>query len=46
VRLLEKLQQMSGVGGGAPVWLMSHPRTPDRIAAIRALEHGWRPADR
>jgi hypothetical protein len=46
VRLLEKLQHMAGVGGGAPVWLTRHPRTGDRIAAIRALEHGWRPADR
>ena len=43
-RLLEKLQHMSGVGGGRPVWLMSHPRTADRIAAIRALDDRWRGA--
>jgi putative metalloprotease len=46
VRLLEKLQRMSGMGGGAPVWLMSHPRTPDRLAAIKALDDGWRSAGR
>jgi putative metalloprotease len=46
VHLLEKLQRMSGMGGGAPVWLMSHPRTPDRIAAIEALDDGWRSASR
>ncbi len=44
VRLLEKLQRMSGVGGGQPVWLMSHPRTPDRISAIQALDDRWRGA--
>lgn len=42
VRLLEKLQQMAGMGGSAPVWLMSHPKTPDRIAAIRAVDEGRR----
>jgi putative metalloprotease len=46
VRMLEKLQNMAGMGGGAPVWLMSHPKTPDRIAAIRALDDGWRSAGR
>ena len=46
VRLLEKLQHMAGMGGGPPVWLMSHPHTPDRIAAIRALDAGWRAGGR
>jgi putative metalloprotease len=46
VRMLEKLQNMAGMGGGAPVWLMSHPKTPDRIAAIRALDDGWLSAGR
>ena len=45
-RLLEKLQRMSGFGGGRPVWLASHPGTSDRIAAIRALDAGWRGAGR
>jgi putative metalloprotease len=41
VRLLDKLQRMAGLGGGPPVWLMSHPKTADRIAAIRALDARW-----
>jgi putative metalloprotease len=28
-------------GRGTPAWLMSHPKTPDRIAAIEALEARW-----
>jgi putative metalloprotease len=46
VALLAKLQTMAGIGGGAPAWLASHPPTRDRIAAIRALEAGWRAAGR
>jgi len=26
---------------GAPAWLLSHPRTADRIAAIEANEKKW-----
>lgn len=39
--LLAKLDRVAGVGGGAPVWLMSHPPSADRIAAIRALDARW-----
>ena len=28
-------------GGGQLAWLMSHPKTDERIAAIRALEAKW-----
>jgi putative metalloprotease len=28
-------------GGGMPAWLMTHPGTPDRIAAIETLERRW-----
>ncbi|MEO0916945.1 MAG: M48 family metallopeptidase [Pseudomonadota bacterium] len=38
-RKLEKLTGMRGVG--MPVWLMSHPKTEERIAAIEALEERW-----
>jgi putative metalloprotease len=38
-RKLEKLTGMNGVG--MPVWLMSHPKTEDRIAAIEKLEARW-----
>ena len=40
--LFEKLEKLSGLGGrGGPAWLMSHPKTQDRIAAIEALEARW-----
>lgn len=38
ISLLQKLEQMAGSYGKPPAWLMSHPQTPDRIRAIRALE--------
>lgn len=31
-------------GAGTPAWLLSHPRTADRIAAIEANEARWRQA--
>ncbi len=40
--LFRKLPGLTGVGGGMPVWLMSHPKTEDRIAAIEQLEARWR----
>ncbi|QBX99719.1 M48 family metallopeptidase [Rhodophyticola sp. CCM32] len=47
--LFSKLERLTGMGGrGMPAWLMSHPKTSDRIAAIEALENRWRqelPAD-
>ena len=40
--LLAKLEGLTGMAGrGAPAWLMSHPKTPDRIAAIETLEARW-----
>jgi putative metalloprotease len=40
--LLDKLSSLtSGGGGTAPAWLMSHPPTPERIAAIERLEARW-----
>lgn len=39
--LFRKLETLTGAGGGTPVWLMSHPKTPDRIAAIEKLESRW-----
>jgi len=41
VSLLAKLERMTG-RAGTPVWLLSHPRTADRIAALRRLEARWR----
>ena len=40
--LFAKLEGLTGMGGrGMPAWLMSHPKTQDRIAAIEALEARW-----
>jgi len=40
--LFAKLGALTGHGGaGAPAWLMSHPKTEDRIAAIEANERRW-----
>ncbi|MFN3208545.1 MAG: M48 family metallopeptidase [Roseovarius sp.] len=40
--LFEKLEALTQSGSGAaPAWLMSHPRTSDRIAAIEKLETRW-----
>lgn len=40
ITLFEKLDAMTPKGQPF-AWLMSHPKTPDRIAAIRALEDRW-----
>jgi putative metalloprotease len=40
--LFAKLEGLTGMGGaGMPAWLMSHPKTRERIAAIEALEVRW-----
>ena len=40
--LFEKLSRLTGLGGhGAPAWLMSHPKSEERIAAIERLEARW-----
>ncbi len=41
ISLFEKLPALTGVGGGTPAWLLSHPKTDARIAAIRANEERW-----
>ena len=40
--LFRKLESLTGMRGmGMPVWLMSHPKTDERIAAIEKLEARW-----
>ena len=40
--LFLKLEKLTGMrGAGMPVWLMSHPKTAERIAAIEKLEARW-----
>lgn len=40
--LFTKLEGLTGMRGcGSPAWLMSHPKTADRITAIEKLETRW-----
>jgi metalloprotease len=42
--LFRKLEALMGFGGGistAPAWMLSHPKTADRIKAIEANERRW-----
>ena len=40
--LFKKLESLTGANGAAtPAWLMSHPKTAERIAAIEANEDRW-----
>ncbi len=39
--LFAKLGRLTGGGGSAPAWLLSHPATADRITAIEANEAKW-----
>ena len=40
--LFHKLEKLTGNRGGAiPAWLLSHPKTDERIAAIEANERKW-----
>lgn len=40
--LFEKLEAITGArSGAAPAWLMSHPKTSERIEAIEKLEAKW-----
>lgn len=41
--LFQKLEKLTGAAGRAapPAWMLSHPKTPQRIAAIEANEQKW-----
>jgi len=39
--LFTKLESLTGGGGSMPAWMMSHPKTDKRIAAIDANEAKW-----
>ena len=42
ISLFEKLDALTQTGGGRPpAWLMSHPKTEDRVAALRQLQDRW-----
>jgi putative metalloprotease len=40
--LFRKLEKLVGMGGGAPAWLLSHPKTEERIRAIEENEIRWK----
>ncbi len=40
--LFRKLDKLVGMGGGTPAWLMSHPKSEERIRAIEENEARWR----
>ena len=43
--LFRKLDELTQSRAGmAPAWLMSHPKTEERIAALEKLENQWAPA--
>ncbi len=43
--LFRKLETLTGMQTGAvPAWIMSHPKTAERIEAIEKLEAGWSPS--
>ncbi|PKP83830.1 MAG: peptidase M48 [Alphaproteobacteria bacterium HGW-Alphaproteobacteria-2] len=39
--LFAKLEGLTGMGGAMPAWLMSHPKSAERIKAIEARERQW-----
>lgn len=40
--LFAKLERLTGAAGaGTPTWLLSHPKTAERVAAIEANERKW-----
>lgn len=42
ISLFRKLDALTGAQNGtAPAWLLSHPKSADRIAALRALDRKW-----
>ena len=41
ISLFENLDKLTGSRGATPAWMMSHPKTEDRIAAIRKNQLAW-----
>ena len=39
--LFRKLEKLTGARGGSPAWLLSHPKTEERIKAIEANVAKW-----
>lgn len=43
ISLLQKIAGLTGARGEPPLWLLSHPKTADRVAAISKLAERWNP---
>ena len=41
ISMFEKLGKLSGESGQPLAWMMSHPKTTDRITAIKKLQNKW-----
>jgi putative metalloprotease len=42
ISLFQKLERLTASAGGtAPAWLLSHPKTDDRIKALETLKLKW-----
>jgi putative metalloprotease len=42
ISLFEKLERLTASAGGtAPAWLLSHPKTEERIKALQNLQAKW-----
>ena len=41
ISMFEKLGKLSGKSGQPMAWMMSHPKTTDRITAIKKLQNKW-----
>lgn len=41
ISLFAKLENLTGQMGSAPAWLLSHPKTEERIAAIEKRQNDW-----
>ena len=41
ISMFEKLEKISSEGNNAMAWMMSHPKTKDRIIAIKKLKNEW-----
>ena len=39
--MFEKLEKISSEGNNSMAWMMSHPKTKDRIIAIKKLKNEW-----
>ena len=40
--VLEKLEKLNVEGNSSMAWMMSHPKTKDRISAIKKLKKEWK----